>query len=318
MKKSISLLIAVLVISFSLCIPSFASDKNIITLSEDYKNLYFDGFTYLRADASMIFYDMYDDGSDDVHYGSYYANCPVPTDYNGHYSIKLSENQSIEIESVVISDVSYKETIFLITIYFNDGSELQIDFLREDLIDEYNRITSGNTDTYIIDFMWPEGNEISVDREKLYIGNKIKMSSWEYEEEFSVYANSPTGGFKAELGMIFSINDEYYFHYYNSNDEIDAIKLTDEEILNAIETGVEKYYNDDYGYIYNYKLTEVISKIFFIFIFAFVPAIVFIVSIIYAVKSKKVLYKKLLFATSGISVAGIITFIYIAFTLFNT
>ena len=317
MKKYIALLIAVIVLSFSLCIPSFAIEERIVTLSDDYKNLYLNGSTYVRADTSMIFYELNDDGDDNLQYGSYYADCPAPTNYNGHYYIKLSDKQHSEIESVDICEVNKKETIFIIIIYFKDGSELHIDFLREDLIDEYIQITSGNTDTYIIDFMWPEGNEVTIDKEKLFIGNKTVIDTWEYEEEFSVFANSPTGGFEAQLGYVFSINDEYYFYYYNSENETEAIKLTDEETLKSIKAGVEKYYNDDYGYLYNNKLTETISKTFFILIFALAPAVIFVASLILAIKSKKMLYKKLLFATSGISVAVIVTFIYIAFTLFN-
>ena len=320
MKKYISVSIILIVLSIALCVPALASTstERIVTLSDDYMELYYNGMTYVRADASMLHYDIYSDETDKYEeYGSYYAECPYPSNYNGHYTIKLSDKQHSEINLVEIIDVNDAETIFYIIIHFKDGSELHIDFLGEKFIDEYRRITSGNTDKFVIDFMWPEGNKVTIDKEKLFIGNKTVIDTWEYEEEFSVFANSPTGGFEAQLGYVFSINDEYYFYYNNSENETEAIKLTDEETLKSIKAGVEKYYNDDYGYLYNDELTETVSKIFFIIVFAIAPAVVCIVTFILALKSKKALYKKLLFATCGISVAEIITFIYIAFTLFN-
>ena len=105
---------------------------------------------------------------------------------------------------------------------------------------------------------------------------------------------------------------------FGDDDEIEVVRLTDEKLLGEIKICEEKYYDYEYGYLENDKFTDTVSKIFFIIVFAIAPAVVFVVSLILAIKSKKSLYKKLLFATCGISVAEIVTFIYIAFTLFNT
>ena len=105
---------------------------------------------------------------------------------------------------------------------------------------------------------------------------------------------------------------------FGDDDEIEVVRLTDEKLLGEIKICEEKYYDYEYGYLENDKFTDTVSKIFFIIIFAIAPAIVCVVTFILALKSKKALYKKLLFATCAISVAEIITFIYIAFTLFNT
>lgn len=331
MKKYISVSIILIVLSIALCVPALASTERIVTLSDDYMELYYNGMTYVRADASMLHYDIYSDETDKYEeYGSYYAECPYPSNYNGLYTIKLSDKQHSEINLVEIIDVNDAETIFYIIIHFNDGSELHIDFLAEKFIDEYRRITSGNTDKFVIDFMWPEGNIAILNKENYYIGNEVTIDAYEYDEEFPVYASSTKGGFEAEVGYIYAVSGRYYFYSFidagiKNGDEfyeilenkMKVIELTDKDTISRIEVGVDKYYNDDYGYLYNDELTETVSKIFFIIVFAIAPAVVCIVTLILALKSKKALYKKLLFATCGISILEIVTFIYIAFTLFN-
>ena len=336
MKKYLSIFIALLVLSFSLCIPASAENtKKVISFSDDYKKLYFNDSTYVRADTDMLYFDSFSNYTPTDYYENYtssYADCPPPReDYNNIYKIELTKVQQSEIDSVEITDVSLDETIFVIYIYFLDGAQLQVDFLKEDLVDEYNRTTQGNVDEFTIDFFWPEDNKAVVTKEKLYTGSKTVIDIWDYDEEFFVYAKASTGSFEAQIGSIFIKDGVYYFYSYiddgiSSSDELidseimsaEVIKLTDKDISETIQLGEERYYEDDYGYVYNDELTETVSIIFFTFVFAVVPAVIFIVSLIFAVKSKKKLYKKLLFASCGISLAEIATFIYIAFTLFNS
>ncbi len=335
MKKYISLFITLIVLSLVLSVSTSAvTVEKTVTFSEDYKNLYFNGSTYIRVDTDMLYYISYDQSITDDYtksFGAYYVECPpLPVNYENYYTIKLTDEQHKEIEMIEIDDVSQTENIFIVTIYFLDGSEFYIGFLREDLLEEYNELVNGNSPKYTIDFMWPDGNEATIEKEKFFIGKKTKIDIWDYDEEFYVYAKSEKCGFDAEIGVLHSKDGKYYFFDYNDlgiksdeeltnigNYEIEAVELTDKEMLENIQAGEEKYYEDDYGYIYNDELTERVSKIFYTILFAVFPAIIFIVSLILAIKSKKALYKKLLFATCGISIAEIITFIYIAFTLFN-
>lgn len=331
MKKYLVLFISVIILSLSLCIPSFAANKRVITLSEDYKYMYYDGSTYTRADTSMLYFEdratyLYDNSEENVE-NIDYADF---ADYDSYYTIRLTNEQHKEVKAVEISNVSHDETLFYVLIYFCDGSELHIDFLREDLIDEYNKVINGNTDEYYINFLWPEGNIISINKEKLTIGKKLKINAWDYEDDYEVYTYSSTGSFDAEIGLILKNDNSYYFYSFIDSDvksanefwelgdeRIEVIELTDDELLNKIKIGEEKRQEDNFGYLYNDELKEAVAKIFFALVFAVIPAVVFISSLILAVKSKKLLYKKLLFATCGISIAEIITFIYIAFTLFN-
>lgn len=343
MKKYISVFIMLIALSFALCVPASASTEKVVTLSEDYKELYFLGSTYVRVDTSMLDFmdyeqyiiDSYEENVDNEEYveesiaGVYSYTASI--NYDNFYTIKLTDKQHEEVKMVEVYNSNHDETLFFITIYFYDGSELNIDFIREDLVDEYNKLINGETDNYTIDFVWPDDNKISVDNEKFYIGNKTKIDAWEYDGEYYVYADSSIDSFNAEIGLIFSKDKTYYLYSFIDSDikstdefwefgdtEIEVIELTDKELIEKIKIGEEKYLEDDYGYLYNDELTEAVSKIFFVLVFALVPAVVFVASLILAIKSKKALYKKLLFATCGISVAVIVTFIYIAFTLFNT
>lgn len=330
MKKYLTLLIVVITLSFSLCIPSFASAQKVITLSEDYKYMYFDGSTYTRVDASML---SFNEEQIVYKYVEKYDEDSLYTEFhNTVYEIELTDIQKEEIKKIGVENNNQDETLFFITIYFVDGSELYIDFIREDMLDEYEKAISGNTEKYTVDFMWPEGNKFQVNKEKLFKGNKRKVDVLQYESH-RVYSNLSTNSFSAYAGLIFSDQENYYFFsfidsnlktedefleqsYYGEKTEV--IELTDEELIENLKTCEQKYFEDDYGYLYNKEFTETVSKIFFVLIFAIAPAVVFVGSLILAIKSKKALYKKLLFVTSGISLAVIVTFIYIAFTLFNT
>ncbi len=338
MKKYLVLFINVIILSLSLCIPSFAANKRVITLSDDYKYMYYDGSIYTRADTSMLNFttlDTYMTSSEEAYASDEVKEIPVNTvtefvDYSSYYTVKLTDTQREEVKMVEITNSSYDETLFFVTVYFKDGSELYIDFIREDLIDEYNKLINGNADEYYIDFLWPEENIISINKDALFSGKETKISSWNVAYDYLVYADSATGSFDAEIGMILAVEDSYYFcsfidsdiksslYFWELGDEkVKVIKLDDETIIEKIKLGEERRQEDDFGYLYNDELKEAVAKIFFALVFAIAPAVVCVATFILALKSKKALYKKLLLVTSGISLAEIATFIYIAFTLFN-
>ncbi len=339
MKKYLVLFISVIILSLSLCIPSFASNKRVITLSDDYKFMYYNGSTYTRADTTMLSFTSrsqyesemneneieYNEEKSDIVYS--YTD---PVSYDSYYTTRLTEEQHKEVKMVEITNVSHDESLFYLSIYFYDGTELYIDFIREDLVEEYENLISGNVNEYYIDFSWPEENIISVKKDELFSGKETKINTWDSEYDYLVYANSATESFDAEIGIILKIEDDYYLYSFIDSeiksslyfwelgdDEVKVIKLDNESIIEKIKLGEEKRQEDEFGYLYNDELTEAVSKIFFTLVFAILPAIVFVVSLIFAFRAKKSLYKKLMFATSGLSIASLVTFIYIAFTLFN-
>ncbi len=334
MKKYFALIITIVILSLSLLVPSFAADKEVIKLSEDYKELYFRGNTYVRVDASMLKYSDYFTfryDSDIIEEdSSIYDAETVPADYANKYTTKLTEAQCKEVESVEYLSTNHDETLFFIEIDFFDGSSLYIDFIREDLVDEYLKVINGETKKYYVDFRWPDGNIITADKDKFFIGNEIVVDYFEYDSEFIVYASSATGSFDSEIGVILKLGEKYcFFNFMNADiksteelwqsdgSEIKVIELTDEELIAQLNEAEQKFLDDDYGYLFNDELKETVAKIFFILVFAIFPLAIAVTTLVLAIKSKKGLYKKLLLATSGLSLASLAVFIYIAFTLFN-
>ena len=333
MKKYFALIITVVILSLTLFVPAFAASKKVIKLSDDYKEMYFGGNTYTRIDASMLHYgDDYEAIVDYYEDDGYYDDAlTVTAGYDSFYTTVLTEEQHKEVKMVEILSTNQNETIFLIRIDFYDGAELFIDFIREDMIDEYNKVRNGDTDKYYIDFRYPEGNSVYLKKEIYFTGDKTKVDFWDYDDEFNVYAASPSGSFDVEIGVVFKIeSDDYFGSYiesgtnsfdewfdYSSDKKVDAIKITNEEALEAIKIAEEMYLDDEFGFLFNDELTESVAKIFYTLVFAIFPLAVAVTTLVLAIKSKKSLYKKLLLATSGLSLASLAVFIYIAFTLFN-
>lgn len=335
MKKYFAIIITSIILSLSLLMPSLAADKKVIRLSEDYKELYFSDYTYTRVDASMLRFnqsasevvDTYDKAVDDVYI---YDAETVSADYNSIYKFKLTEAQHKEIKSVGIINTNHDETLFFVQIVFFDGSVLYIDFIREDLVDEYLKVINGETKEYYVDFRWPDDNIITADRDKFYIGKEKLVSFWDCTLDVTVYADSTTGSFDSEVGTILKFDEKYYFYSFvnssiKSTDElweyddlkIEVIELSDEELVAQLKEGEQKYLDDDYGYLFDDELQETVARIFFVITFALIPLAIFALTLILGIKAKKGVYKKLLLITSGLSLASIGTFIYIAFVLFN-
>lgn len=336
MKKYLALIITVVIISLSLCVPAFAVEKEYFTLSEDYKLMYLGGETYTRVDASMLTYTYVDcvleDGYEEEFEEDYeyIIDSAAPVNYNSLFEAKLTPEQQAEVEAVEITDVNSTQTLFFICISFNDGSELYINFIREDMIDEYQRVVNGETKEYYIDFRWPEDNQVTAKKEKLTTGKKELIDFVECDMDFPVYASSTKGGFNAEVGAIIVFGEKYYYYsFINSsiktldelwmyNDlQLEAYLITDEAFIAELEQAKQAYYGDDYGFLYDDELTQAVAKIFFILAFALAPLGIAITTLVFAIKVKKGLYKKLLFTTSALSLASVGMFIWVAFMLFK-
>ncbi len=328
MKKIFPILIAILILSSVLTLPCFASD-NFVTFSEDLQHLYYEGYTYSRVDTSFIDYSYGEDG-----YYSYYDFYDEEAEKKYHdkfvndIDIKLSDKQKKEITHLSI-EATEKNSLICTEIYFADGVTMFVDFMRDDLKAKYDAYRRGEVNEYTINFMWPEGNSISVSKEEFYSDNKVPINFAEVET-YDVIVDSGASDFDIFVGVLISQNDKYYYFNYIENGVLQpsdieiydiknkfAYEITNPELIKQIKTCEEKYFEDGLGYVYNDELTESVSKIFYILLFVLIPAIIFTVSLIFALKSKKPLYKKLLFAICGISVAVIVVFIYIVFMLFN-
>ncbi len=338
MKKSILMLVLVLAFSFAFSVSSFAYDTTV-TLSEDYSTLYLNGKTYSKANTEAVDLEVYADGQ------AYTADIGVEenVDFNVNYreklSLELTDTQKAELTKAYVTTLGEAKLFADVELYFKDGTTIWHSYVRDDVKDDFNKIKNGDTDEYVINFdTYSDNGGISkkVSKEKLLTGDMGKVYYFD-SEEFDVVINSEKYGYSVIMGCIFidvdytnNENSYYYFDFsetgiitsydlyeFDNITTITAHKITDEETIAIIEEGLDEYYNSDFGYLYNDDFTEPVAKIFFIVVFAIFPLAVAVTTLVLALKSKKSLYKKLLFTTSGLSLATLAVFVYIAFTLFN-
>ena len=338
MKKSILILSLVLTFSFILGVSSLAYD-NTLTLSEDYSTLYFNGKSYSKADTADTENSINNSGYIEGRFyvANFVQEAQSPVIYEDGIKIQLTDSQKSELTKVYAT-VGGDDLFASAELNFKDGKTIWYSYVRDDIKDDYEKTKNSDAAEYKINFdaYIDEGNILkTVSKQNLLTGNKTEVSIYEYLE-FDVIVSSSKYNYSVTKGCIY-VNDEKNLYYYIDFSEtgvtdkydlydmcefynvtrIEAHRITDEKTIALIEEGIQEYYDGDYGYLFNEEFTEPVAKIFFILVFALFPLAIAVTTLVIAIKSKKSLYKKLLLITSAISVAEIITFIYIAFTLFN-
>ena len=336
MKKSILILALVLAFSFVLGYSSLAYD-NTLTLSEDYSTLYFNGKSYSKANTTDIVNNYgYIEGC--FFTADFETDAELPINYEDGIKIQLTDSQKSELTKVYATVDGDANLFASAELYFEDGTTISYSYIRDDIKDDYEKIKNSDTSEYdiIFDAYIDEGNiSKTVSKQNLLTGNKTEISFYEYLE-FDVIVSSKKYNYSVTKGCIFINNDKNLYYYFDFSEygltdyyhlfdmyefynvtRIEAHRITDKETIDIIEEGLREYYDGDYGYLFNEEFTEPVAKIFFILIFAIFPLSIVITTLVIAIKAKKGVYKKLLLATSGLSLATLATFIYIAFILFN-
>lgn len=310
MKKIISILIAVLLLSSCFSVSAFATTVDewgfpvdpVIEFSDDYTDIYFDGYTFERVDASML----------NIYFLGLY------------WEVVLTDAQSALIKSVEVK-INSEDTVMFATINFNDGMTMSSAYLREDYIDDYNRIVSNQCEEYIIDFSYPADNTVIAQKKDLFgeivSFNKSKLGLC---DAYVVEATVKEAGLTVVKGFLLIYDEEYYYvdcyetglpayttFDYHKFTELSVHRITNPELFADINFAEEEYYEDDYGYIYDDSFTETISAVLIIFVFVIVPLAILVIFLIKAIRGKGT-YKKMYFVISALCLAEIIVFIVIA------
>lgn len=331
MKKSIFIVTLVLVFSFVFSISSLANYDNIAEISDDYSTLYLNGESYSRADIDSVNLDVYAEG--EIFTSGFGSENNYTTYYIENIKIELTDSQKAELTKAYVRTMGEAQLFATAELYYKDGTTIWYSFVRDDVKEDFDKIKNNKAQEYVIsfyDYMNDEDILKSVSKKNLLTGKMAPIPYYEYQE-FDVVVYSEKYDYSVYKGFIYANDNSYYYFdfeengltnnydLYNMNNitEIEVHKITDEETIAILEEGLQEYYDDDYGYLFNDKLTDTVAKIFFTFAFAIVPLAVFVITLILSIKSKKALYKKLLLATSVLSLATIGTFIYLAFLLFN-
>ncbi len=283
MKKYITYLIAMLILSLSLCFPA-AAEKAPITFSEDFNTLYYQQ-SYTRFDASSLNFELQGGIIDDP--------------------IQLSANQQMAVDEVELRE-DMNEVIIHAMIKYHDGSTLYVYYLREDYIAEYQQLREEIDGDYTVDFAWPEEN-IVVHGKDAFFGKKTTVSSDTVSRShcFTVYVDSRSGALALIKGELLLDDGEYYFLSYEENDidgseelysgryeSFTVWEITDAELLEKLDQAESAYYDEDVGFLYDDELGEVITAVAMIFVFAVLPFGAMITFLVLAIRTTK-LYRKL-------------------------
>ncbi len=297
MKRIISLVTALTMLCLSLGIGSVAGPY--VTFSEDFTEMTVAGQTYSRINSSVLDLDQ--------------------LEYTA-MTVSLSEAQSETVNYINFDTDAYMDIVH-VSISYKDGSTLSVTFINNHQLKEYNDIVSGTAKKYMVDFRYPYGNKLRAERDDLY-SEKTTLGGLELEfcSHFPVYAQNERGTIKAEKGSLIIYEDKYYYVDYKeagisvSNeapfasynyDSLSVRRITNEKLCDLIEDAEERYYDDDFGFLFNDKFSEKVSTAFIIFVLVILPLATLVVSLIFTIRSKG-FYRRLSITVCSLSGATLI------------
>lgn len=334
MKKLLSIIFAFVLIFSCFAVTVFAEDMAVeddfnifeakqptFTFSEDYQKLYVDGESFSRFDATTLSADFGYTVLVEYEYNSDY--------YTGHSAyVKLTDKQKENIEDILI-ETNLAKNMYRIELHYKDGSILTVYFLKDTDFAEYNKFLNGEVEQYEIDIGYPDGNVVFAEKSALF-GEKVTLTKSElvnWWDFFSVFAKNSDGSLVMCTGDLILIDNDFYYIdykecgvegslYYDELDESEITelvvhKITDEKLYADLQSAMELYYQDDYGVLYDDDASNTISTVFLIFIFAVVPAVILVIFLVKAIRSKGV-YKKIYGTVTALCVAELVVFIIVA------
>ncbi len=331
MKKILSIIFTLVLIFSCFAISTFAFEsadsfvyegdayydtQPVMTFSEDFKKLYVNDEPFSRADLSMLSeYYGYSVGVTKEH---------TPWLRNSVF-VDFTDAQKQIVKGIEIT-TNKAQNMYLINLNLGDGSNLTVYFIKDTYLEDYNNVISGNGDVYLIDFLYPENNVVitsksALEGEPTIISTDDIFGVYDY---FYVDAANQDQSVSMATGVVFVIDGTYYYFDYIAEGfedadflysgelgkakEINAYKITDEKLLADIEVAMEAYYDDDYGIFFDKETSDIIAMVFLVILFVVVPAIVFVIFLIKAIRGKGI-YKKLYGTVAALCMAEIIVFL---------
>lgn len=301
-KKIIALIFAVFMVipCFAVNASAIISEQNDnkticgISISEDYKTLYYNETKYHQFDSSMI----------NVMYYTNYDEIRYDSDEIKYVDFNISESNAI-----ITADITMKNSI-----------TITMSYLEETYLEEYNSLISTSS-LYTVDFGYPEENKAELTPDQVF-GEKVVVSEAELEDYiyFPVNAYATNNVFVVKKGFILSNYGVYYYVDYAENDITDADDfymgdkenvtawiISDAKATEVLDTGYKKFNSDALGFLTG-DFTGRIGAVILVLIFGLIPVAVFIVFLILSLRAKTPVYKKMFRAIWIISCIEIAVF----------
>ena len=317
MKKIISLIITVLLLvsCFSLIASASEIDEDyyekpcelpadkIITFSEDYKTLYVGEQAYSRFNTHDAYFE---------------------TEYTVVNKIINHDETVSEVDLLA----NKKGNVIDATISYTDGAQLWCSFMENSYLDEYENIIKDNVDALFVDFSSDKKQYFKIEIEKLKSKKvTLKTEDFYYDAEpFYVYAITSDKNIELTRGEIYILPDKAYYESSDmskGNSGIDGEEWTlyeiqDKKIIEELNLKVKEYYSEwEYGTFMDEEISKNITIPFFWICFIFIPIAVMAMSIIFFVRSKTKIYKRIYLITGILATVQTVIFIICNFILFK-
>ena len=303
-KKILALIIAVFLITPCFMINAEAiiterADNSTvcgISLSDDYKTLYYNGSQYKRIDASMTEWDQ-----GDTFYDIYYNSDEIK-----YVDFFIGTNNAIIWASITLNDGSCISSTYINT---------------EGYLAEHNSLTN-NASEYTVEFMYPADSQVKLTSNQI-LGEQTTLlgEDLEFYEEFYVNAYSTDSSFYIKKGVMLVIDDTYYYVDYGENNltsfyrsdpqpqsSLYAYKITDTEAIALLEKAYSLYNSDAIGFLTG-DFSENIGVIFLFLTFGLIPLVALVLFLILDLRAKLSAYKKMFRIIWIISAAEIVAFV---------
>lgn len=280
MKRKILVLFVLLSLLLTLAVSVCAASPHELTPSEDLQTVTLDGKTYVAVDTSVL----NDDYSE------------------GEVTVTLTEEQTAQYKKVKLFFWSGNPTLIRVDYHQNNGIVMQISYIREDLYELYMDLLE--QETYTVRFQYPADND-AVTEKSLLCGEPetLYMDQLRKATDFGVYAVGEEQ-LTIHRGWLLVIDGEYYYVDIEENDldsdawlysqpRVAAYKVTDPDLCARFDKAMEEHYGTGLGVLEDPEVTDRVSGIFMIIMFGFLPLAVLITFTVFAIVTKKPVYRVL-------------------------
>ena len=295
MKKTIiTILTLVLLLG---CLTPVVSASSWPTLSEDLQTLTIDGETYHRFNTTTLLYDIYEE-----------------------MSLELSETQKeIFLDGSVY--FSPDKIIADVTIRYKDGASISAGYVKDSAREQMEDLTQNKNMNGSVEFYWPEEITVSAPMED-FKGEAVELDSLvlDYCNFFQVYGSVSTyeiitlqGSLLEEQGELYYVDfsenprivpDKFFPHEYTS---LKGYKIPDGTLKSQLTKAIDAYYSDGLGVLYDDDFSEKLSTVLLIFLFAGIPSLILIWSVVLLIRSKG--YQRKTWAvTAGMACGTLVVF----------
>ena len=287
--KRILMLLSLLVLVLAISVSAAAE----VVVAEDMQTIEINEETYVRANVSRLGTQFYDTT----------------------FTVVLP--QAEQGVSVTASRLTDNTGVVRLTFRYDDGSTMTITYIREDLLPIYEQLLT--EETCIMDFNFPAYNKVMTEKATL-MGTPKQISGNNYDRAWTreVYVTDEGGKLRMVIGELLELDDRFLYVDYLENGITDpkgasktlastslvtVYEITDEALLRQLNAAYEKLYGENLGWLEDESLSEQLTIVLIVVVFGMLPLAALITFTVFAIRSKKKVYRVLNLIVCGCALA---------------